>query len=208
MVPIFRAIWRWREPVTFSESASARTNLAVNLVQLRKESLAEAEFKKAVELEPQSFDANHNLGEFYVHSAKLATAVPYLEKAQSLDPTSYANGYDLALALVETGELDRARRLLRDMTQRQDSAELRNLLAETVEKRGDYMAAVTEYECAAHMEPSEKNIFDWEVSCCSTRPWSRRWLSSAVVRSSTRNPSACRSAWALRFTPSGSTTTP
>ena len=114
-----------------------------------------------MELEPQSFDANHNLGEFYVHSAKLATAVPYLEKAQSLDPTSYANGYDLALALVETGELDRARRLLRDMTQRQDSAELRNLLAETEEKRGDYMAAVTEYERAAHMEPSEKNIFDW-----------------------------------------------
>jgi len=141
--------------------AAAHTNLAVNLVQLRKESLAEVEFKKAVELEPQSFDANHNLGEFYVHSANLATAVPYLEKAQSLDPTSYANGYDLALALIETSELDRARRLLRDMIQRQDTAELHNLLAETDEKAEDFMSAVTEYERSAHMEPSEKNIFDW-----------------------------------------------
>jgi tetratricopeptide (TPR) repeat protein len=141
--------------------AAARTNLAVNLVHLGKETLAEAEFKKALELEPQSFDANHNLGEFYVHSGKLATSVPYLTKAQSLDPTSDTNGYDLAVALLETGELDRARRLLGEMIQRQDTAELRNLLAETEEKAGDFMAAVTEYERAAHMEPSEKNIFDW-----------------------------------------------
>jgi tetratricopeptide (TPR) repeat protein len=141
--------------------AAARTNLAVNLVHLGKETLAEVEFKKAVELEPQSFDANHNLGEFYVHSGKLATSVPYLTKAQSLDPTSDTNGYDLALALVETGELDRARRLLREMIQRQDAADLRNLLAETEEKAGDFAAAVTEYQRAAHMEPSEKNIFDW-----------------------------------------------
>jgi tetratricopeptide (TPR) repeat protein len=141
--------------------AAARTNLAVNLVHLGKETLAEVEFKKAVELEPQSFDANHNLGEFYVHSGKLGAAVPYLEKAQSLDLTSDANGYDLALALVETGELDRARRLLGEMIQRQDSAELRNLLAETEEKAGNFAAAVTEYQRAAHMEPSEKNIFDW-----------------------------------------------
>ena len=141
--------------------AAARTNLAVNLVHLGKDSLAEVEFKKAVELEPQSFDANHNLGEFYVRCGKLAAAVPYLKKAQSLDSSSYANGYDLALALVETREYDAARRLLRDMIQRQDTAELRNLLAETEEKAGDYMAAATEYERAAHVEPSEKNIFDW-----------------------------------------------
>jgi tetratricopeptide (TPR) repeat protein len=141
--------------------AAARTNLAVNLVHLGKDSLAEVEFRKAAELEPQSFDASHNLGEFYVRSGKLAAAVPYLKKAQSLDSSSYANGYDLALALVETREYDAARRLLRDLIQRQDTAELRNLLAETEEKAGDFMAAVTEYERAAHMEPSEKNIFDW-----------------------------------------------
>jgi Flp pilus assembly protein TadD len=141
--------------------AAARTNLAVNLVHLGKDSLAEVEFRKAAELEPQSFDASHNLGEFYVRSGKLAAAVPYLKKAQSLDSSSYANGYDLALALVETREYDAARHLLRDLIQRQDTAELRNLLAETEEKAGDFMAAVTEYERAAHMEPSEKNIFDW-----------------------------------------------
>src|SRR6516162_8130876 len=133
MVPIFRAIWRWREPVTFSESASARTNLAVNLVQLRKESLAEAEFKKAVELEPQSFDANHNLGEFYVHSAKLATVVPYLEKAQSLES-------HLLRQRLRSGPGARRNRRARSSAAPASGhdpasgrAELRNLLAETEE---------------------------------------------------------------------------
>ena len=141
--------------------AAAHTNLAVNLVQLRKESLAEVEFKKAVELEPQSFDANHNLGEFYVHSAKLATAVPYLEKAQSLES-------HLLRQRLRSGPGARRNRRARSSAAPASGhdpasgrAELRNLLAETEEKRADYMAAVTEYERAAHMEPSEKNIFDW-----------------------------------------------
>ncbi len=139
----------------------ARTNLAVNLAKQGKGSLAEAEFKKAVELAPQSADANRNLGEFYLHSGKLAAAVPYLKRAVGLNPSSYDNGYDLALALVETGDYEGAQRQLRDMIRRQDTGELRNLLAEADEKAGDFMAAVTEYERAAHMEPSEKNIFDW-----------------------------------------------
>ena len=36
---------------------------------------------------------------------KLAKAAPYLEKAQQIDPSSYDNGYDLALAYVLTGRL-------------------------------------------------------------------------------------------------------
>ena len=129
---------------------------------------------------------------------KLAAAVPYLKKAQSLDSSSYAGGHDLALALVETLCRNTARRLLRDMIQRQDTAELRTLLAETAREAGDYMAAATEYQRAAHVEPSEKNIFDW-AKCRCTRPWSRRRPSSAAARA--RNPSGCKSAWASRFTP-------
>ena len=51
-------------------SASVRFDLAIE------------QFSKAVELEPMSFEANHNLGEAYVHAGNLAKAVPYLEKAQ------------------------------------------------------------------------------------------------------------------------------
>ena len=151
------------------DSAAARTNLAVNLARLGKKTLAEAEFKKAAELEPDSFDANHNLGEFYVRAGRLPAAIPYLKRAQSAalsnppanPAASYENGYDLALAWAETANYSEARAEIRAQLQKRDTAELRNLLGEVEEKAGNYLAAEGEYERAAHMEPSEKNIFDW-----------------------------------------------
>ena len=81
------------------DSASARTNLAANLMRLGKAELAGVEFRKAVELEPKNFDTNHNLGEFYVHSGKVAEAARFLAQAQQIDPSSYDNGYDLVAGL-------------------------------------------------------------------------------------------------------------
>src|SRR5919108_4355834 len=69
----------------------------------------ERSLKDALHRNPESFDANHNLGEFYVRQGKLAAAIPYLEKAQQLDPKHYANSYDLALAYLQSGDLSRAR---------------------------------------------------------------------------------------------------
>src|SRR5262245_59796468 len=65
--------------------------------------------KDALRRNPESFDANHNLGEFYIKQGKLAAAIPYLEKAQQIDPKHYANSYDLALAYLQSGDLSRAR---------------------------------------------------------------------------------------------------
>jgi len=143
------------------DSAAARTNLAANLSRLGKFSLAEEQFKKAAELEPETFDTNHNLGEAYVRSAKIPEAVPFLEKAQRINPFSYDNGYDLSLAYIQTGRLVDARAQLHDLLKRKETAELHNLLAEVEEKDGRFVDAANEFELAAHMEPSESNLFDW-----------------------------------------------
>src|SRR6202453_5274559 len=42
------------------DSAAARTNLAAALSRSGRSELASEEFRKALELEPQDFDANHN----------------------------------------------------------------------------------------------------------------------------------------------------
>ena len=42
-------------------------------------------------------------------TAKLDAALPHLERAQAIDPAQYANGYDLALVLLQTGKLSAAR---------------------------------------------------------------------------------------------------
>jgi tetratricopeptide (TPR) repeat protein len=143
------------------DSASARMNLAINLVRLGKLQPAETEFKKALQLEPKNYDANHNLGELYVRAGKVAAATPYLEQAQRINPASYDNGYDLALTYVVTSHLSDARQLLHQLLKQKDTAELHNLLGEVEEKDGKFVEAANEYELAAHLDPSEGNLFDW-----------------------------------------------
>ncbi|HKW17023.1 MAG TPA: tetratricopeptide repeat protein [Terriglobales bacterium] len=142
-------------------SAEARTNLATNLVHLGKLMPAESEFKKAVELDPASYDTNHNLGEFYVAAGKLTDAATYLQKAQQMSPTAYDNGYDLALAYLETGRTNDSRSVARDLLKQKNTAELHNLLGQIEEKDGNFVPAEMEYQTAAHMDPSESNLFDW-----------------------------------------------
>jgi tetratricopeptide (TPR) repeat protein len=142
-------------------SAAARTNLATNLVRLKKFVPAEVEFKKAIELEPESYDGIHNLGEFYIASGKIPLALPYLEKAQRIRPAAYDNGYDLSLAYLETARYDQARQAIQSLLAQKDAAELHNLLAQVEEKDGKFVAAENQYATAAHMDPSESNLFDW-----------------------------------------------
>ena len=121
----------------------------------------ESALKRAVTLNPNSFEANHRLGEFYLQAGKLKTGIPYLEKAQHLNPEHYVNGYDLSLAYLETGDLANASRHIRDLLGHQNTAELHDLLGEVDEKAGRYVPAANEFQIAAHMDPSEKYIFDW-----------------------------------------------
>jgi tetratricopeptide (TPR) repeat protein len=143
------------------ESAAARTNLAANLARMGKLELAEAEFRKAIKLEPRNFDAHHNLGELYARAGRVTAAAPFLEQAHRIDPSSYDNGYDLALAYVLTGRIGDARQLVQDLLKKKNTAELHNLLGEIEEKDGKFVPAANEYEAAAHMDPSESNLFDW-----------------------------------------------
>src|SRR5208283_2752965 len=142
------------------DSSAARTNFANNLFHLGKLDLAEQQFKKAAALAPKDYDANHNLGEFYAGLNRVADAVPFLERAQQIGP-SYNNGYDLSLAYLFTGRTADARKLIHDLMAGTDTAELHNLLAQVEEKDGNFIAAANEFQAAAHLEPSESNIFDW-----------------------------------------------
>lgn len=120
----------------------------------------EAALLQTVKAHPDSFQANHLLGEFYVHENKLPAAIPYLATAYKLDPSNYDNAYDLALGYLETGEPKGSRRVIDQLLQRQDKAELHNLLGEIEEKTGHVEKSAQEYEIAARMDPSEKNLFD------------------------------------------------
>jgi tetratricopeptide (TPR) repeat protein len=143
------------------DAAPWRTALAVNLLKLGRKSDAELQFRKVVAMRPDDYDASHNLGEFYVQIGRLSDAIPYLTRAQQLRPAAYDNGYDLALALVQVGRFDEARQQVLRLVESEDKAELHSLLGHIEEKAGNYIAAAREYERAAHLDPSEENIFAW-----------------------------------------------
>jgi tetratricopeptide (TPR) repeat protein len=142
-------------------SAAARTNFAASLARQGKFAPAEEELRRAVKLEPRNYDANHNLGELYIRTGKISDAVPFLQQAQRINPASYDNGYDLSLAYLRTDRASGARRVIHDLLKSKNTAELHNLLGEIEEKAGNFVVAANEFETAAHLDPSEGNLFDW-----------------------------------------------
>jgi Flp pilus assembly protein TadD len=143
------------------DSPAARTNLAASLLHAGKTELAGEQFRKALALEPNDYSANHNLAEFYIQSGKIADAQPLLAKAQQIEPTAYDNGYDLAMADFLTGRLDPAQQVIQNLLQQKNTGELHNLLAQIDEKDKKYLAAENEFEIAAHLDPSDDNLFAW-----------------------------------------------
>jgi predicted Zn-dependent protease len=120
----------------------------------------EAALLEQVRLQPESSQPNHLLGELYANKGDLKAAVPYLQKAFEIDPGNYNNGYDLAVAYLETGATQTSREVIQALIQRQDKAELHNLLGDVEEKEGHVQQSVEQYETAVRMDPSEKNLFD------------------------------------------------
>jgi tetratricopeptide (TPR) repeat protein len=143
------------------ESAEARTNLGASFMHAGEAELAGEQFRKALALEPASYDANHNLGEFYIQMGRVGEARPYLEKAQQVKPDSYDNGYDLAMANVMLGKRDEARQVIQELIKLKNTGELHNLLGQIDEKDEKFVEAANDFEAAAHLDPSEDNIFDW-----------------------------------------------
>lgn len=120
----------------------------------------ELQLQKAVRRTPNDFDAYHKLGEFYLRAGKLSAAIVWLEKARALNPSHYANGYDLALAYVQTGRLTAARQQIQQLLTGQNTAELHNLMGLAEETAGNKLAAAEAYQRAAQLDPNEKNVFD------------------------------------------------
>jgi tetratricopeptide (TPR) repeat protein len=120
----------------------------------------ERSLKDVLRRNPESFDANHNLGEFYIRQGKLPAAIPYLEKAQQIDPKHYANSYDLALAYLQSGDLSRARAQIQSILKWKETAELHSLSGDIEDRAGNPVAAAESFQRAARIDESEQNIFD------------------------------------------------
>jgi Flp pilus assembly protein TadD len=121
----------------------------------------ERKLRDAVLKQPDSLAAHQTLAAFYLQQGQLAKAIPHLQRAQAIDPTHYATGYDLAVALVQTGQADAARDQVKRLLATKETGELHNLLGDVEEQAGNLRAAAEAYQTAARMDPSEEHLFDF-----------------------------------------------
>ena len=150
---------------------------------------AERKLHAAAAAAPNDFEANHQLGEFYLHSGRSRDAIAPLKAAYQVNPENVANAYSLALAYRSNGDLVLARDLAaktiasaedkvrRDLMTGSISyrmahppgsggewvplANFHRLMGDLDERLGDPLRAVREYERAATLDPSEQNYFEW-----------------------------------------------
>lgn len=147
-----------REALTLKETDAAHSGMNatkdVNQVQ-------EAALRAALAGAPASFDANHHLGEFYLHAGKYDESALFLKKAFQIDPRNADNEIDLAEACAALGDLSQAREHVQRLLETGGSAAVHRLAGEIDEKSGDPLAAVHEFERAVTMDPSEQDYFEW-----------------------------------------------
>ena len=122
----------------------------------------ENRLRAAVARTPDSFEANHELGEFCLRSGKYREAISSLKAAYQSNAENVANAYDLALAYRGNGDLVLAHDLaVKTLAKAEGHAGLHALLGDLDERLGDPLGAVREYERAATLDPSEPNYFEW-----------------------------------------------
>lgn len=153
--------------------------------------LARAEPALSQQVSPGSaFEADHAAALELLVAGDVEAAIPHLRRAFALDPAHYENGYNLALALLQTGALDEARNVVLALAGRHDTAELLNLVGDIEEAAGNLVAAAQAFERAAHKDATEEHLFDWGNNLLQLRYFDGavEVFTAAVVR----HPSSAR----------------
>jgi tetratricopeptide (TPR) repeat protein len=151
-----------RDTANLTES-SAR---AISTPDAARSHASEVALRAALQKNPQSFDANRDLGRFYFDAQQYRAAIPLLDAAYRLNPSDRKNALDLALALKACGEFTQARDRLNELGNSQnldqrEQSTLHRLIGDLDEKLNDPLSAVREYQHAAELDPTEENYFAW-----------------------------------------------
>jgi tetratricopeptide (TPR) repeat protein len=119
----------------------------------------EPELRKALGDHAEQAAANLRLGQFYVAHDRPAEAIPLLTRALQIDSADAVALRDLALAWLQGGEFEKARRQLSALVEHSDSPEVRQLLARADEGSGAFQEAAEQYRVADREQPTEESVF-------------------------------------------------
>ena len=158
-----------------------------------KENESNSKLRTALADSPGSFEANHQLGEFYLNDGRFRDSIPLLLAAYRINPAMDNNTYELALAYKEEGDFTSAREYVQKLRAHNNSADLHRLAGEIDEELGDPLAAIHEYKQAVSLDRSEQNYFAWGSELLLHRTL---WQAVEVFqRGSQAIPKICLECW-------------
>src|SRR5712692_10167307 len=132
------ALLAWIEPALAQQAANCRGPVAL---------------EQAVARDP-SPDALNALGAYFAQHKQLACAIASFERALRLDPNSWQTRYNLALALLDSGDRKAAAQQLRRVVEKKpDLLHARNALGTVLQDLGEPEAAVEQFRAALNIDP-------------------------------------------------------
>ncbi len=133
-------------------------NLALAYSLQGKDADAAAQYKKVLELKPDLYQANLNLGISLLRLKSTAESVPYLTNAVAEKPKEYRPNYYLGAALLATGDFAKAQQVFQaalEADPKSPDAELG--LAEALAKLNRLNEAAPHFQKAAELNPAYRN---------------------------------------------------
>jgi tetratricopeptide (TPR) repeat protein len=152
-------------------AAIARANLGTAYLKLHQPGKAIPELEAAARLQPGDQQTQTNLAHAWMETNQPAKAAHAFTAAAALGPLDADTTHDRALALLQSGDVAGAKRVLDAIPQASRDDALEELSAEAEERLGNYRQAEEHFSQAAHLNPSEPNIYAWVVELLRHFSW-------------------------------------
>ena len=121
-----------------------------------------ADYERALQLQPGRSAVRLRLADVLLKSQRHGEAAEHLERLRAEQPDNPAVLARLAQCLAALSRADEARTLLdRALAAHPEDFDALLQRAKLELAAGNFVAAEHEYETAAHIDPSEANLFDW-----------------------------------------------
>ena len=120
---------------------------------------------------PSDQPAQMNLAHAYMEIHEPAKAARAFAAAAALGPLDADTTHDRALALLQSNDAAGAKRVLDAIPQQSRDDATEELAGEVEERLGNYRQAEEHFSQAAHLNPSEPNIYAWVVELLRHFSW-------------------------------------
>ena len=156
------AVLRTSESLTQDTVAlkAASAEAAGSQLDQHRDKAMEARLRSALARSPESYQENHDLGQYYVAAGEFQLAISPLQTAARLGRDKPEDAYQLALAYQGMKNFSDAKICVQRALAQENTARLHRLAGQLDEQLGDPLAAVKQQELATQLAPSEQNYFE------------------------------------------------